>query len=120
MVRPVDAAAQVYRREACPRTFREDLEAHLLHGIVISNSRCFAMGRSVWSKAPQELIVNPWFNDFAVKDCWHLYLFSGNLTEAFNAAPYELPFVSFERNNILRRYEWDVIWKKCARFFPLS
>lgn len=117
---PVERAAAVYQREACARSFREDLEAHLLHGLVFSTPDSFVMARPVWAKAPKELIVDPWFNDFAVKDAWHLYLFSGPLENAFKAAPYILPWVTFERNNILRRYEWDVISQKCARFFSSS
>lgn len=120
-MKPVLKAAEVYHREACRRTFREDLEAHLLHGFVYSTSDRFVMARPVVVNAPDADIVDPWHNSWdGEPDCWHLYLFSGNMISAFQSAPYKLPWVSFERNNILRRYEWDVMWEKCARFFPPS
>jgi hypothetical protein len=125
---PVQRAAAVYSREDCARSFKEDVEAHLLHGWVISTPEVFLLARKVDHAAPQDQIINPWFNSWEKEpDSWHLYLFSGSLMSAFKCAPYPLEYVSYERTNDLRIYKYDVIHRKCARFsssfstdFPLS
>jgi hypothetical protein len=127
-MKPVERAAAVYGREDCARTFREDLEAHLLHGLVVSSSDLFLMARPVDHTAGYEAIANPWHNTwYNTPSAWHLYLFSGSLMSAFKCAPYPLEYVSFERTNDLRIYKYDVIHRKCAQFsssfstdFPLS
>ena len=111
---PVELAAAVYEQEECVRSFREDLEAHLLHGYVYSTPEAFVMGRPVKKDAPREDIVNPWIT-FTDPDCWHLYLFAGPFHAAFAAPPYQLPWVSFERKNHLRFYKWDDIERKCTK-----
>jgi len=110
---PVERAAAVYDREPCARTFREDLEAHLLHGFVFSTPSYFIMGRPVDGNSTQKLICNPWVS-FPSPDCWHVYLYSGHLSDAFANIPYILPFVSFERNNILTKHPLANIQRKCA------
>ena len=111
-MRPVQRAAEVYHREYCPRTFKDDLEAHLLYGVVVSNDDLFLMARPVSQGDTYERITNPWVT-YADPDCWHLYLYSGHLRDAFACAPYPLPFVSFERKNKLRIYPWVSIHTPC-------
>lgn len=114
-MRPVELSAAVYEKEPCARSFKEDLEAHLLHGLVVSTPELFLMARPVLACAPHEQIVNPWYNDFPIWDCWHVYLYSGNMMSAFKQATYELQFVSFERKNRLRVYRWDDIYAACSK-----
>lgn len=116
-MKPVEEAAEVYKREQCARTFREDLEAHLLNGMVISNREFFLMARKVDSQAEPSDIVDPWVNNFQKFNCWHLYLYAGNMSNAFGSADVRLPFVSFERRNKLKIYPWDVIFQRTERFF---
>jgi len=112
---PYQAARAVYDREPCARTFEEDLELHLLNGYVFSDSTAFLMARPVKHYAGYELICDPSvIHDNP--DCWHLWLFAGNLMDAFRLAPYPLPLVSFERKNKLRYYQWYDIYRKCLRF----
>ena len=100
---PVEGAAAVYEREGCARTFREDLEAHLLHGYVFSTPSCFLMGRPVVKGADPVLIVNPWHVFERERcDCWMVYLCAGDMREAFVFAPYALPWVCWQRKNKLR------------------
>lgn len=108
---PVEKAAAVYEREPCARTFKEDLEAHLLHGYVFSTPEFFLMGRPVIRGAIYSLIVNPW-HVFDDPDCWHVYLFAGDLSKVYAAIPYPLPFISFERKNKLRVFPVEQIRKK--------
>lgn len=107
---PVEKAAEVYQREGCARTFRQDLEAHLLNGFVFSRPDFFIMGRPVISTADQALIVDPSHRfPSAECDCWHIYLFAGNMIRAWAIMPWELPLFSFERKNELRFYPVSAI-----------
>jgi hypothetical protein len=98
---PAELAASVYEREPCARTFREDLEAHLINGYVFSTREFFVMGRVVRSTAAPEEIVNPWvtWND---GDAWLVYLMAGDVRKACCMLPYELPLIGWERQNVLR------------------
>ncbi len=98
---PVELAAAVYLHEPCVRTFREDLEAHLLNGYVFSTPEFFAMGRVVRSDAPAEEVVDPWVR-FEEGDAWMAYLMAGDLGRALAAVPFGLPRIGWERGNVLR------------------
>jgi hypothetical protein len=119
---PVQRAAAVYDREPCARSFKEDLEAHLIYGLVVSTPDLFLMARPVSHDAPRYEIVNPWCNvwDSGEPDCWHLYLYAGDMLSAFQQATYELPYVSFERKNRLRVYRREVIYAACSRHLIVS
>lgn len=105
MKMPVEDAAEVYQREGCARTFREDLELHLLNGFVFSTPEFFAMGRAVVKSANPRVLVDPAHVFPAAEcDCWHVYLFAGRMHRAFEIIPWELPWFSFERGNELRFY----------------
>jgi hypothetical protein len=105
MSTPYEQAKAVYAKEHNARSFEEDLHWHLLNGYVISRPDFFVMGRHVDSKAPPGLIVNPsWLFHPDTCDCWHVYLFAGDIARAFGIMPWELPLVSFERRNDLRFY----------------
>jgi hypothetical protein len=114
-MKPIELAAAVYQQEDCARSFREDLEAHLLNGFVYSTPDAFLMGRPVRRDANPEDIVNPWVN-FTDPDCWHCYLFSGSLHHTMSMPPFKLPWVSYERKNRLRFYRWSDIERQCTRY----
>lgn len=93
----------VYEREPCARSFREDLEAHLLHGHVFSTPEYFCMGRAVRRDADAADIVNPWVSfPMAECDAWMVYLVAGDMRAAWSCFPKLLPWVGFERSNRLR------------------
>jgi len=118
MMTPFEEALAVYSREPCARTFSEDLEAHLRHGYVINTPECFIMGRKVYRYAQTHHILNPWHNLWeSTPNCWHLYLFAGDVRKAFASADVQLPYVSFERRNKIRFYPWDVIFSRTERIF---
>src|SRR5688572_25420986 len=93
---PAELAASVYEREPCARTFREDLEAHLINGYVFSTREFFVMGRVVRSTAAPEEIVNPWVT-WSDGDAWLVYLMAGDVRKACCMLPYELPLIGWER-----------------------
>jgi hypothetical protein len=103
---PIDQARAVYSQEWCARTFDEDLALHLSGGYVFSTPTMFLMGRPVRSDAPPDEIVNPAVS-FSGPDAWLVYLLAGSLREALEFIPYPLPFVGWERANILRFHAMD-------------
>lgn len=102
---PVEKAAAVYNSEPCARSFKEDLEAHLINGYVFSTPELFVMGRAVDSSAPYALVTDPW-HVFPPECCdaWLCYLAAGDLRKMPDVIPYELAKIGFERKNILRYY----------------
>jgi hypothetical protein len=79
------------------------LEAHLLNGFVFSTPRYFVMGRPVVRSAPAHLILDPTHVFPATQaDCWHVWLLAGDVGKAWGVLPWELPWMSFERGNVLR------------------
>lgn len=100
---PVEQAAAVYQKEPCARSFREDLEAHLLNGYVFSTPTAFVMARPIDSTAPPHLAANPW-HSFEKPDAWLIYLGAGDLPSLFRLFPFELPLIGWEKKNRLRFY----------------
>ena len=98
---PYEEAKAVYSREFCPRTFQEDLELHLQYGYVFSTDTEFIMARPVLKGADPSLVVNPGFA-FNSADCWFVYLFAGHPSSIIQYMPYPLPWIGFERKNVLR------------------
>jgi hypothetical protein len=111
---PVEQAAAVYEREDCARTFKEDLEYHLLNGWVINTPTLFIMARPVERYGPPSLIVDP-SHVFENPDCWHIYLQAGNVNEVWKFDVHQFPWVSFERRNRLRFYRSKEIHDRTAR-----
>jgi hypothetical protein len=99
---PFEQAVAVYSREPCARTFDEDLRLHLRNGYVVSTPDFFVMARPV-RRIIIEGICNPAIR-FEKPDCWHVYLLAGSIQKALTALPYDLPWMSWERGNVLRFY----------------
>ena len=96
---PFLAAAAVYDREPCARSFEADLFLHLVHGVVVSTPDVFAMVRPVWSTWGIERLRTP-SETAADGDCWWIWLAAGNVGSLF---AWPLPvrvWVGFERENI--------------------
>ena len=91
-----------------PRSFKQDLEAHLIHGIVFSTPTAFVMARYVSRSWPDHSIINPWLNDATCSqlDTLHVYLAAGDLTEFFTFPHISCKWVSFERKNNLKFYSY--------------
>lgn len=103
---PVEKASQVYNREWCKATFREDLEAHLLHGYVHSTPTGFVMARPVDSTADEDLILDPWHEFPREKqNAWLIWLAAGDMAPLLELFPYELPLIGWQKRNRLRWYE---------------
>ena len=112
-MRPLELARRVYDLEPCARTFWEDVDWHLLNGFVFSTPDFFVMGRPVISSAEQSKIVGLHLFPPGLCDCWHVYLQAGDMSRAWGMLPWELPLVSFERNNVLRVHHLASIRRFC-------
>ena len=116
---PFERAAEVYRTEWCRRTLREDLEAHLVGGFVFARPDFFIMGRPVVRTADPALVVDPWHHfPTADCDCWHVYLFAGNMARAWSVMPWPLPWFSWERKNELRFGQSEVVLRLSGGALP--
>ena len=103
---PIEKCKMLYTPQS-PRTFEEDMMAHLAHGYFFSTPEYLLMGRPVWSAAPQEAINDVWmcFPDQVV-DAWYVYAFAlrddvglaGLVKKLLRHIPYYLPLVAWERS----------------------
>ena len=102
---PILRAASVYELEECARSFKEDLALHLLYGYVFSTPDLFMMGRAVDKNAPEEEIKDPAFV-FERPNAWLVHLAAGGdgPLSFLEHEPYCLPFIGWEKRNILRFY----------------
>lgn len=73
---PAERVAALYDADN-PRTFREDLEAHMLTGYVFATPEVFLMGRAIDSSAAPEDIADPW-HAFPrnAQDTWLIYAYA--------------------------------------------
>lgn len=100
---PVEKIAALYEQHG--GSFREVLEAHLLHGYVYSTPDCFLIGRAVNSAAPLDEILDPWRTwEREQQDAWWVYAMAGDIRRAMKFTPYELPKIGFERRGVTRYY----------------
>ena len=102
---PYELARGVYAQEPSRRTFAEDLEHHHVNGFVFSTPDYFVMGRPVIKMSVPVLILDPSFH-FPREDvdCWHIYLFAGKISLAWEVLPWRMEWISLERRNDLRFY----------------
>ena len=102
---PYLTAVEFYNsREDLP-LFGEGLHQVLLHGFVHSTPSYFIMASPVNKDELLEDILDmrkEWKRE--EQNCWHIWFASGKLDAGFEVCPYQLPFVSFHRNNVLRTY----------------
>jgi hypothetical protein len=102
-VSPFDQAREVYKREACARSFETDLHLHLAGGFVFSTPSYFVMGRPVDRWADPALIVNPAIAFPADSlNAWLVYLAGGSLSTMWDVLPWDYPWIGYEREDILR------------------
>ena len=103
---PIEKCKMLYTADS-PRTFEEDMLAHLSHGYFFSTPEYLLMGRPVCSEAPQEMINDVWCS-FERKDwdAWYVYAFAlaqdeglqGLVKKLLRHIPYYLPLLAWERS----------------------
>jgi hypothetical protein len=103
---PIEKCKMLYTADS-PRTFEEDMLAHLSHGYFFSTPEYLLMGRPVWSQATQEQINDVWCAfPPELHDAWYVYAFAlaqdeglqGLVKKLLRHIPYYLPLVAWERS----------------------
>jgi hypothetical protein len=114
----IDLARSIWLLEPCARPFELDLLLHLRHGYVYSTPRSFVMWRRVKSDALPEQIVDPSIEFGPEADAWFVFCAAGTegVARLFEAEPYPLPFIGWERDNKIRFYKRERLIK-CTRKF---
>lgn len=115
VVNPVMDVLGVWLEEECERTFDQELGALLRSGgWVFSTPEIFMMGRPVLRCAPVESILNPNVR-FWNYDTWMVHGAAGNLRRFFDYEPVPLPWIAFQRRNVLRFWPRERIRSLCAK-----
>jgi hypothetical protein len=102
---PALRVAALYTADS-PRTFGEDIQAHMLTGYVIATPSLCLLTRPVPSDAAPEAIRNPWF-EFPAEACDAWFIYAGATADRLPAAglvktfltkmPFPLPLAAWER-----------------------
>ena len=112
---PIEKAARLYDDPRAVRSLREDMEAHLLHGMVYSNHQVFMLLRYVSSSWSADEMDDPWFNPPSEKDTLFCYLASGDMKEFFTFPHKSVNWVAFSRlGKPPRVYPYSSIRKKLS------
>jgi len=103
---PIEKCKMLYTPQS-PRTFEEDMLAHLAHGYFFSTPEYVMMARPVCSNAPQEVINDVWCQFPPITcDAWYIYAFAladdmglqGLVKKLLRHIPYYLPLIAWERS----------------------
>ena len=126
---PVDKVRMLYTADS-PRTFEEDLCAHMRTGYVYSTPEYILMGRPVCSQAPQAVINDVWcVFDPSTWDGWYVYAFAlrddrglcGLVKKLLTHIPFYLPLVAWERSGEpLKFFSTEQLLTKYAKLHPVT
>ena len=111
---PFDQIAELYERFPQPRTFDEDIAAHISTGYVVSTPEFFIMGRAINRDASAEDIGNPW-HPFPREhqNCWLVYAYAGYSQNFLTFLPYSLSWVAFQRRGKpLKFYDSHTLFRR--------
>jgi hypothetical protein len=121
---PIEKCKMLYTAES-PRSFEEDMLAHLAHGYFFSTPEYLMMARPVWSHAEQGAINDVWcqFPPWMC-DAWYVYAFAladdqglqGLVKKLLRHIPFYLPLIAWERSaSPLNFYPTDKLIQKYAK-----
>lgn len=97
---PFEKAARWHLSHCPGEAFHDVIEAHFQLGHVLSGPHAFLIARPIRSDWPDEQVRDPWEADDA-GDCWHIWLFAGDLAAIPPLIPGPRPLVSFHRGHRL-------------------
>lgn len=89
--------------------FREEVEAHLLHGFVFATPTAFLMGRPVPRGAEIRDVWQTWPAEKC--DAWFAWIGVGAIGPLLALMPYELPWVGWVRQG----RGWEEVHWMCTR-----
>lgn len=126
---PIEKCKLLYTADS-PRTFEEDMLAHLNHGYFFSTPEYILMARPVCSHAPQELLNDVYVTfDPTTWDAWYVYAFAlrhdggfrGLVNKLLRHIPFYLPFIAWERSGYaLTFHSTDKLLTKYAKLHLVS
>lgn len=98
---PVEKAAELCAARG--GDFKEELEAHLLHGFVFSTPDLFLMGRTV----PRGVDVSDLWQTWPKAECdaWFVWVGVGDAHALLALMPFPLPWIGWQRQG--RRWTCD-------------
>jgi len=121
---PIEKCKMLYTAES-PRSFEEDMLAHLAHGYFFSTPEYLMMARPVWSHAEQGAINDVWCQfHLSMCDAWYVYAFAladdqglqGLVKKLLRHIPFYLPLIAWERSaSPLNFYPTDKLIQKYAK-----
>jgi len=113
-VKPFDIIAGLYTKFPQPRSFDEDIAAHISTGYVFSAPDFFIMGRAIDRFADPSLIEDPW-HQFDKTNAWLVYAFSGSSQNIIDFIPNPLQWIGFQRRgNPLRFYDFSALTRRLS------
>ena len=110
---PAMEAMALYLKYPQPRTFDDDLMAHLVTGYVISTPDSFIMGRPVDRFASWDKITNP-YSKFSKDEAntWLVHIFVGSRRNMLDTLPFPLQWVGWSRRNRpIKYYDFNSLLK---------
>jgi hypothetical protein len=111
---PAETIAAMYEREGV--SFREVLEAHLLHGYVLSGPDWFVMGRVIGGNdSSLWLDFDHVFSPVEECDAWLVMAAAGDWRDALRLFPYPLPWIVYQRRGRWVRRRFESLLAKGAR-----
>lgn len=112
----IQAIAALYEQYDTPRTFADDIAAHLHTGYVVNTPDFFLLARGVDRHASPEDLDNPWhhFPRFT-QNTWLIYAFAGVSQNILQFIPYRLTWVTWQRRGKpLRFHTFNRATRLCA------
>lgn len=108
---PIIAAKEVYENEPCGHSFYDALKYSLEFGYVHSTPSYFVLAWPTNTNYERDRIINPMKHKATEltlsPNMWHIGLVAGDTREAFKLIPHSLDYISFERENKFKLYDYD-------------
>jgi len=107
---PYEQAAALYESGEVDSTLAADMEAHGLHGYILSTPTCFLLARAVpKSQAPYDISAV-----YPLEECdtWLVWAMAGDIREAMAFAPPTMKWIAFARKGVLRFHRFQNVKRK--------
>ncbi|GAT35610.1 hypothetical protein TSACC_3681 [Terrimicrobium sacchariphilum] len=95
---PAEIVHAMYQTHPVRVSFKEELDAHLQYGWVISTPLAFIMGREVNRWATHEQIIDPWYVfPEGERNAWYVAAYAGAVNTALQIIPFRHRWIGWER-----------------------
>lgn len=108
-----------YQKHPGPLPLIDYLDMYKAEGVVVQTDDFLVLGRpvSIWMDDEQ---INETMHVPPKPDAWYIFAMAGDLRQVWEALPYELPFICFNRHGQknLRFYSLPRIREVCGKLIP--